>query len=135
MPIDWKTAADYDGQRKEAERRIAARDPHDWPTVALALDLPVWSQDKDLTAAGLDVFTTGHLLDAGVIVATLERTVAAGRCAAARRPVVLTGPDATLPGRRRRDRDAQARTKRPLRVRVGPQDETLLRTATRTLRR
>jgi hypothetical protein len=24
----------------------------------------VWSQDKDLTVAGLDVFTTGDLLDA-----------------------------------------------------------------------
>ncbi|MGH2762566.1 MAG: PIN domain-containing protein [Thermoleophilaceae bacterium] len=66
MPLDWKPAADYDGQREEAEQRIAARDPDDWPTVALAitLDLPVWSQDKDLTTAGLDVFTTGDLLDA-----------------------------------------------------------------------
>ncbi|MGA2927386.1 MAG: PIN domain-containing protein, partial [Solirubrobacteraceae bacterium] len=38
----------------EAERRIAARDPDDWPTVALALtlNLPVWSQDKDLISAG-----------------------------------------------------------------------------------
>ena len=66
MPIDWKPATDYGSQREEAERRIAARDPDDWPTVALALtlDLPVWSQDKDLTTAGLDVFTTGELLDA-----------------------------------------------------------------------
>ncbi len=66
MPVDWKPVAAYDSQREEAERRIAARDPDDWPTVALALalDLPVWSQDKDLTAAGLDVFTTGELLDA-----------------------------------------------------------------------
>jgi hypothetical protein len=32
MPIEWKPAADYDGQRGEAERRIAARDPDDWPT-------------------------------------------------------------------------------------------------------
>lgn len=66
MPIEWKPAADYDDRRQEAEDRIAARDPDDWPTVALALNLtlPVWSQDKDLTAAGLDVFTTGDLLDA-----------------------------------------------------------------------
>jgi predicted nucleic acid-binding protein len=66
MPIEWKAAADYADQRQEAERRIAARDPDDWPTVALALKLglPVWSQDKDLTDAGLDVFTTGELLDA-----------------------------------------------------------------------
>ena len=66
MPIEWTPAADYDDQREEAQRRIAARDPDDWPTVALALKLalPVWSQDRDLTIAGLDVFTTGELLDA-----------------------------------------------------------------------
>ena len=66
MPIQWTPAADYDSQRADAERRIAARDPDDWPTVALALvlGLPVWSQDKDLTVAGLDVYTTGELLDA-----------------------------------------------------------------------
>jgi predicted nucleic acid-binding protein len=66
MPIQWKPAADYQDQREEAEKRIAERDPDDWPTVALALklDLPVWSQDKDLTVAGLEVFTTGDLLDA-----------------------------------------------------------------------
>lgn len=66
MPIQWKPAAAYEDQREEAEKRIAERDPDDWPTVALALtlDLPVWSQDKDLTVAGLEVFTTGDLLDA-----------------------------------------------------------------------
>jgi predicted nucleic acid-binding protein len=66
MPIQWKPAADYEDQREEAEKRIAERDPDDWPTVALALmlDLPVWSQDKDLTVARLEVFTTGDLLDA-----------------------------------------------------------------------
>lgn len=66
MPIAWKPAAAYSDLRQEAERRIAARDPDDWPTVALALklDLPVWSQDKDLYDAGIEVFTTGELLDA-----------------------------------------------------------------------
>jgi predicted nucleic acid-binding protein len=66
MPVQWTPAADYDGRREEAERRIAARDPDDWPTVALALtvNLPVWSQDKDLTTAGLQIITTGDLLDA-----------------------------------------------------------------------
>jgi predicted nucleic acid-binding protein len=35
------------------------------PTIAVALKLglPVWSQDKDLTDAGLEVLTTGDLLD------------------------------------------------------------------------
>jgi predicted nucleic acid-binding protein len=65
MPITWKPAVDYEGQRQEAELRIGARDPDDWPSVALALTtgLPVWSQDKDLTVSGLEVFTTGALLD------------------------------------------------------------------------
>jgi predicted nucleic acid-binding protein len=66
MPLEWKPAADYNDRRDQAEQRIAARDPDDWPTVALALtlSLPVWSQDKDLTTAGVEVFTTGELLDA-----------------------------------------------------------------------
>jgi predicted nucleic acid-binding protein len=66
MPIEWKPAADYDDRRQDAEQRIAARDPDDWPTVALALTLglPVWSQDKDLASAGLEIYTTGDLLDA-----------------------------------------------------------------------
>lgn len=66
MPVEWKAAAEYEDQRHEAERRIAQRDSDDWPTVALALKLglPVWSQDKDLTDAGVDVLTTGDLLDA-----------------------------------------------------------------------
>ena len=66
MPIEWKPAACQDDRRQDAEERIAARDPDDWPTVALALSLglPVWSQDKDLASAGLDIRTTGDLLDA-----------------------------------------------------------------------
>jgi predicted nucleic acid-binding protein len=65
MPIEWKHQAAYQEYRAEADRRIALRDPDDWPTVALALalGLPVWSQDKDLSDAGLTVFTTGELLD------------------------------------------------------------------------
>jgi predicted nucleic acid-binding protein len=65
MPIRWKPAADYEDRREEAEKRIAERDLDDWPVaLALKLNLPVWSQDKDLTVAGLEVFTTGDLLDA-----------------------------------------------------------------------
>jgi hypothetical protein len=33
MPIDWKAAAEYEDHRDEAESRIAARDPDDWPTL------------------------------------------------------------------------------------------------------
>ena len=66
MPIEWKTSSEYEHRRAEAEERIAARDPDDWPTVALALQLslPIWSQDRDFEGAGVEVFTTGELLDA-----------------------------------------------------------------------
>ena len=66
MPVDWQPRELYEPQREEAERRMAGRDPEDWPTVALALtrSLPIWSQDKDMEAAGVTVFTTGELLDA-----------------------------------------------------------------------
>ena len=66
MPIDWQPASAYEELREEAEKRIAARDPDDWPTVALALklELPVWTQDEDHASAGIEVFTTGTLLDA-----------------------------------------------------------------------
>jgi predicted nucleic acid-binding protein len=64
MPIDWTSAAGYEEHRDAARARIAARDPDDWPTVTLALELhlPIWSQDKDLGTAGVTVHTTGELL-------------------------------------------------------------------------
>jgi predicted nucleic acid-binding protein len=66
MPVNWQPAEVYEPHRDEAERRMAERDPEDWPTVALALalSLAVWSQDKDLAAGGVNVYTTGDLLDA-----------------------------------------------------------------------
>jgi predicted nucleic acid-binding protein len=66
MPIEWKAADEYESHREEAEHRIANRDPDDWPTIALALklNLPIWTQDKDHTDARIEIFTTGDLLDA-----------------------------------------------------------------------
>jgi predicted nucleic acid-binding protein len=66
MPVEWLGAAVYEPQRREAQRRMAQRDPEDWPTAALALarSLPIWSQDKDFGVSGLTVYTTGELLDA-----------------------------------------------------------------------
>lgn len=56
IPIEWHAAADYDHHRAEAERLIAARDPDDWPTVALALatGFPIWTQDKDFSITGIE---------------------------------------------------------------------------------
>lgn len=66
MPVDWQAPEVDEPKRAEAERRMAGRDPDDWPTVALALTcpLPIWSQDEDMEAAGVTVFTTGELRDA-----------------------------------------------------------------------
>lgn len=66
MPLVWIPPEIYESNRREAQRRMAARDPEDLPTVALALtqQLPIWSQDKDMESAGLTVYTTGELLDA-----------------------------------------------------------------------
>jgi predicted nucleic acid-binding protein len=66
MPVDWQPPEVYEPLREEAKRRMAGRDPEDWPTVALALtrSLPIWSQDKDMEPAGVTVYTTGELLDA-----------------------------------------------------------------------
>ena len=53
------------GRSANADSRIAGRDPDDWPTLALAfkLGVPIWSQDKDFSATGVEVVTAGELLD------------------------------------------------------------------------
>ncbi|MGH7882442.1 MAG: PIN domain-containing protein [Candidatus Dormibacteraceae bacterium] len=65
IPVEWQSPAIYEPFREAALARIASRDPEDWPVVALALatDLPIWSQDKDFEIIGLPVYTTGRLLD------------------------------------------------------------------------
>lgn len=66
MPVDWQPSNAYEPQREEALARIGSRDPDDWPTLALALTLnvPVWSQDKDFSITDVQIVTTGDLLDA-----------------------------------------------------------------------
>lgn len=65
LPVEWVEEAAYEKCGDEARRRMADRDPDDWPVVALALarELPIWSQDRDLEAAGVAAYTTGRLLD------------------------------------------------------------------------
>jgi predicted nucleic acid-binding protein len=69
LPIQWMVGGSYGRFEEEARRRMAERDEEDWPTVALALTLgtrhnvAVWSQDKDFSVSGLEVVTTGDLLD------------------------------------------------------------------------
>lgn len=44
----------------EARRRIGARDPEDWPVVALALatDSPIWTEDADFFGTGVATWVT-----------------------------------------------------------------------------
>jgi predicted nucleic acid-binding protein len=66
LPVTWEESDVYAPFEAEARRRMARRDPHDWPTVALALaiEAPIWTQDKDFSVSGVTVYTTGQLLDA-----------------------------------------------------------------------
>jgi predicted nucleic acid-binding protein len=48
----------------EARSRIGARDPEDIDLLALALvlEIPVWSNDRDFKGAGVEWYTTARLL-------------------------------------------------------------------------
>src|SRR5579872_2737319 len=47
----------------EAKRRIAARDPDDWPVIALAIAInaPVWTEDPDFFGSGVATWTTRNV--------------------------------------------------------------------------
>jgi predicted nucleic acid-binding protein len=47
----------------DARRRIAARDPDDWPALALAMAInaPVWTEDPDFFGAGVATWTTRNV--------------------------------------------------------------------------
>jgi predicted nucleic acid-binding protein len=47
----------------DARRRIAARDPDDWPVIALAIAIsaPVWTEDPDFFGAGVATWTTTNV--------------------------------------------------------------------------
>jgi len=53
----------YNTFEAEARRRIEAFDPHDWPIVALAmfLDCPIWTEDKDFFGIGIPTWRTQHV--------------------------------------------------------------------------
>ena len=50
----------YDSFHNEAMARIAARDPDDWPLVALSLllDCPIWTEDNDFFGIGIAVWNS-----------------------------------------------------------------------------
>ena len=48
----------------EARRRLAARDPEDWPILAspLALGCPIWTEDTDFFGCGVAMWTSDRVL-------------------------------------------------------------------------
>lgn len=49
--------------RDTAMERIGSRDPMDWPIVAaaLALDCPIWTEDKDFFGSGMATWTSDRV--------------------------------------------------------------------------
>ncbi len=60
--VVYMPTAYYADLEEEARRRIP-RDPRDWPTVALALqlDAAIWTHDNDFLGCGIATWTTETL--------------------------------------------------------------------------
>jgi len=58
--IELPSYAEYE---TAASRRIAARDPNDWPILATALllDCPLWTEDQDFFGTGVATWTTNNV--------------------------------------------------------------------------
>jgi predicted nucleic acid-binding protein len=57
-------ASEYASKLEVAKRALGRRDPDDVDllALALALEVPVWSNDSDFKAAGVEWYTTARLL-------------------------------------------------------------------------
>jgi predicted nucleic acid-binding protein len=64
LPVERYSESDYLTHVKEATTYLGRRDPDDIHLAALALklDVPVWSNDRDLTELPLRIYTTAQLL-------------------------------------------------------------------------
>ena len=64
LPLHIHDEADYAAQLEHARSLLAKRDPDDAHSLALAmtLNLPLWSNDKDLDGYGITRHTTAKLL-------------------------------------------------------------------------
>jgi predicted nucleic acid-binding protein len=53
----------YEDYEQLAHERIQARDPEDWPVIAVALllDLPIWTEDQDFFGGGIATWTTDRV--------------------------------------------------------------------------
>jgi predicted nucleic acid-binding protein len=58
--VDRSLYSDYESL---ARQRVETRDPDDWPVVAVALllDLPIWTEDRDLFGSGVATWTTDRV--------------------------------------------------------------------------
>ena len=52
--------AEYEAMKPSAMARIGPRDPDDWPVLAcaLALNCPIWTEDRDFFGTGVATWTT-----------------------------------------------------------------------------
>lgn len=52
--------AEYEVMKSSAMARIGPRDPDDWPVLAcaLALNCPIWTEDRDFLGTGVATWTT-----------------------------------------------------------------------------
>jgi predicted nucleic acid-binding protein len=66
LPLQVFSEPHYRSRLAEAKRYLARRDPDDIALAALALafQIPFWSNDKDLDEVPLPRYTTGRLLNA-----------------------------------------------------------------------
>jgi predicted nucleic acid-binding protein len=64
LPLRVYPARRYARAVRDARRRIERRDPTDVDVLALALhlDVPIWSNDRDFEDTGVNRFTTAQLL-------------------------------------------------------------------------
>jgi predicted nucleic acid-binding protein len=64
LPVKIVARTEYKASIAEAEKRIAKRDPDDVDLLALAIALgvPVWSNDRDFKGTGVEWLTTEALL-------------------------------------------------------------------------
>lgn len=53
----------YKAHQKEAQERLAKRDPDDWPilAVALATGCPIWTEDADFFGCGVPTWTSDRI--------------------------------------------------------------------------
>ena len=58
--VDSTLYADFEATARE---RMAGRDEDDWPVaaVALTLDIPIWTEDRDFFGAGIATWTTDRV--------------------------------------------------------------------------